>query len=702
MKQLLQSMKTGVTEIIEVPCPQTKTGHVLIATRQSLISSGTEKMLVNFGKASLFEKTRQQPEKARMVLNKIATDGLLTTLDAVRDKLNQLIPMGYCNVGTVMDTGKDTGFTIGERVLSNGSHAEVVCVPKNLCCKIPDNVSDDAAAFTVLGAIALQGIRLAQPTLGENFVVIGLGLIGLLTVQLLRAQGCRVMGIDFDAKKIELAKQYGAETVVNLSQGEDPIAIAQTFSQQNGVDGVMITAATVSNEPMHQAAQMSRKRGRIVLIGVTGLQLIRDDFYKKELSFQVSCSYGPGRYDPQYEEQGHDYPIGFVRWTEQRNFETFLNLLANKKIEVESLISHRFAFSQAQEAYTVLSDNKDTLGILLRYEEVNHLSPQLKTKTIQLNPTVTQYSSVCIGLIGAGNYATRILMPAFKSTNATLKIIASNGGVSGALTGRRFRFEKATTDVNTIFADSQINTVVIATHHNSHANFVCDALNANKHVFVEKPLCLTFQELDTLTELFANKTSQLLMVGFNRRFAPHIQKIKKLLNGIHEPKSFIMTVNAGDIPSEHWTQNNQIGGGRIIGEVCHFIDLLRYLAAAPISDYHVTKIRHDIKDDKVTITLSFEDDSFGIIHYLANGHKSFPKERLEIFTAGKILQLDNFRKLRGFGWSTFKSMNLWRQDKGQETCIQTFVNAIIHGLPSPIPINELIEVSRVTMEIAYH
>jgi len=493
MKQLLQSIKTGETEIIDVPCPHAKAGHVLIATRQSLISSGTEKMLVNFGKASLIEKARQQPEKARMVLDKIKTDGLLTTLDAVRDKLNQLIPMGYCNVGTVMEAGTNSGFAIGERVVSNGHHAEVVCVPKNLCCKIPDNVSDEAAAFTVLGAIALQGIRLAQPTLGENFVVIGLGLIGLLTVQLLRAQGCRVLGIDFDAKKIELAQQYGAKTV-NLSQGEDPIAIAHDFSHQDGVDGVLITAATDSNEPMHQAAQMSRKRGRIVLIGIAGLQLMRDDFYKKELSFQVSCSYGPGRYDPQYEEQGHDYPIGFVRWTEQRNFSAFLNLLASKKIEVDSLISHRFEFSRAEDAYKLLSDSKDTLGILLHYGEVRQSNQPLTTKTIQLNPISSPNSTVSIGFIGAGNYTNRILMPAFKNTPARFKLIACNGGVSGALTGKKFGFEKATTDVNTIFSDTQINTVVIATHHNSHANFVRAAMNANKHVFVEKNLFVSLSK----------------------------------------------------------------------------------------------------------------------------------------------------------------------------------------------------------------
>ena len=703
MKRILHSLKTGTTEVMETPCPQIKAGHLLIQTQRSLISPGTEKMLIDFGKASVFAKIRQQPDKVKMVIEKVKTDGLLPTIDAVRDKLDQMLPLGYCNVGTVLEVGKGVeGFAVGDRVVSNGAHSEVVCIPKNLCCKIPDDVSDDAATFTVLGSIALQGIRLAVPTLGETFVVIGLGLIGLLTVQLLRAQGCRVLGVDFDVKKLEFAAQFGAE-VVNLSAGEDPVAIARQFSRERGVDGVIITASTRSNDPVHQAALMSRKRGRIILVGVTGLELSRADFYEKELSFQVSCSYGPGRYDAHYEEHGHDYPIGFVRWTEQRNFEAFLDMLAGRQVTVDSLIYQHFKLAQAPEAYQFLGDNKHVLGLILDYENVkSDAEHNLRSTIIHIKTSSTQKADqIGIGFIGAGNYANRTLIPAFKQTSANLKLIACNGGVSGTQAGKKFGFEKVTTDASHIFSDPHINAVVIATQHHNHAQFVCDAIKANKHVFVEKPLCLTLQELDEISQLLSENPSRQIMVGFNRRFSPHIQKIKQLLNSLHEPKTFIMTVNAGEIPQAHWTQHSELGGGRITGEACHFIDLLRYLAASPITQSSITRMDNTaIKDDKATITLSFADGSFGVIHYLANGHKSFPKERLEIFSSGKILQLDNFRKLRGFGWSKFKKLNLWRQDKGQAACAQQFIHALTQGLASPIPLEELLEVSRVTLELA--
>ena len=695
MKRILHSFKTGMIEIVETPCPQVKPGHLLIQTSRSLISPGTEKMLIDFGKASIIEKIRRQPDKVRMVLDKIKTDGVLPALEAVRNKLDQPIPLGYCNVGTILEVGEGVSeWSVGDRVVSNGSHAEIVAVPKNLCCKIPDVVSDDDAVFTVLGAIALQGIRLANPTLGESFVVIGLGLIGLLTVQLLQANGCRVLGIDFDATKLELAKQFGADTI-NLSLGKDIIAKAKQFSKTRGVDGVLITASTKSNDPIHQAAQICRKRGRIILVGVAGLTLSRADFYEKELSFQVSCSYGPGRYDPHYEDAGHDYPIGFVRWTEQRHFEAVLDMLASKKLAMETLISHRFSFQNTEEAYALLSKNDPVLGVLLEYERQGS-----RQDTILLNISSKKESSVCVGFIGSGNYASRVLIPAFQKTNATLKMIACREGLSGTQIGKKFGFEKSTTSAENVLHDPHINTIVIATRHNDHAYFVTEALKSNKHIFVEKPLCLTFQELNELQQAIKN-SSHKIMIGFNRRFSPHIQKIKSLLEEVSEPKSFIMTVNAGEIPRTHWTQKPAIGGGRIIGEACHFIDLLRFLAGAPITHFHTTKMQHTIlHDDKASMTLSFADGSFGTIHYLANGNKAFPKERLEIFSAGRILQLDNFCKLRGYGWPTFKKMNLWRQDKGQTNCVNQFVNAIEKGLPSPIPVDELIEVSKVTLEMA--
>lgn len=716
MKQILQSLKNGRTKISDIPMPQVKPGHLLIQTTKSLISPGTEKMLVAFGEASLLEKARQQPDKVRMVMSKIKTDGLLPTLTAVRHKLDQLIPMGYSNVGKVIAVGRGVSeFMVGDRVVSNGAHAEIVCVAKNLCCKIPDSVADDDAAFAILGAIALQGIRLAEPAMGEAFAVIGLGLIGLLTVQLLRAGGCRVLGIDLDAEKTTLAQTFGAETV-NLSSGADAIQIAQQFSRDRGCDGVIITCATKSNVPVQQAAKMCRKRGRIILVGVAGLQLSRADFYEKELRFQVSCAYGPGRYDHRYEQQGQDYPLGYVRFTAQRNFEAFLDLLAVRTIRVAPLITQRYEIENAHCAYESLTHEENSnskekiIGIMLDYPITDQ---QDYTRTINLTAEATtaykihsssippQNSLSCrVGFIGAGNYASRVLIPAFKKTTATCSMIACANGISGAETAKRFHIATVTTDTQTLISDEHINTVVIATRHDNHADFVLQALAADKNVFVEKPLCMTLLEL-TEIENALKKSSKLLMVGFNRRFSPHIEKIKTLLQNCQQPKSFIMTVNAGHVPANHWTQDANVGGGRIIGEVCHFIDLLRYLVDTPIANFHLTCMNEiAIKSDKISISLTFTDGSFGIIHYLANGHASFPKERLEVFAGGGVLQLDNFRKLRAFGWPGFKRMHLWRQDKGQQSCARAFVRAVENGLASPIPAEEIIEVARITIEIA--
>lgn len=710
MKQILQNLRTGETELVEVPCPRVKRGHLLIRTRASLVSTGTERMLVEFGKANLMEKARQQPDKVRMVLDKIKTDGLAPTLQAVHSKLDQPLPLGYCNVGTVLEVGAGvTEFQVGDRVVSNGPHAEAVSVPENLCAKIPEGVADEDAAFTVVGAIGLQGIRLAQPTLGEAFVVTGLGIIGLVTVQLLRAHGCRVMGIDFDPAKLELARQFGAETV-DLSRGEGPVEAAQAFSRGRGVDGVLITASTKSSEPIHQAALMCRKRGRIVLVGVTGLELARADFYQKELSFQVSCSYGPGRYDPLYEEGGHDYPFGYVRWTAQRNFEAVLDMVAGGRVNVSPLVSHRFPMERAQEAYDLVSGGTPSLGIVLQYPTPGEKpEAELRNRTVLLQADRVHASAgtPVVGVIGAGNYTSQVLLPAFKKTNAQLKAIASSGGVSSTHAGTRFGFQESTTDAELLLSDREVNTVVITTRHDSHASYVCKALKAGKHVFVEKPLVINAEQLDevvrTYDEVAAASALPVLMIGFNRRFAPQIRKMRELLAGVSEPKNLIMTVNAGAIPPEHWTQDAASGGGRIIGEGCHFIDLLRFLVGEPIVGVQAmsmgTAAGVAVTDDKVTFTLQFRDGSFGTVHYLANGHKSFPKERLEVFCAGRVLQLDNFRKLQGFGWPGFSRMNLWYQDKGHEAGVAAFVEAIRRGGPSPIFFDEIVEVTRASFAV---
>ncbi|MBF1801805.1 bi-domain-containing oxidoreductase [Alloalcanivorax profundimaris] len=703
MLALYQSLSSGELSFKKAPVPACREGFLNICTSRSLISAGTERMLMDFGRASYFDKALQQPEKVRMVFEKVRTDGLITTVDAVRSKLAQPIALGYCNVGIVSAVGPGVpGFKEGDRVVSNGSHAETVRVNKNLCAKIPGCVSDEEATFTVVASIGLQGVRLAQPTLGESFVVTGVGLIGLLTVQLLRAHGCRVLAIDFDDSKLAMAAECGAD-ICNPSKGQNAVAQGISFSRGNGVDGVIVTASTKLSDPIIQAAQMSRKRGRIILVGVTGLDLNRSDFYEKELSFQVSCSYGPGRYDPSYEEQGIDYPLGFVRWTEQRNFEAVLDMMASGQLDVKPLITHRFEFEDAPKAYDLLTTDKSALGIILKYSS-DVESRNIRSVSLPGAATIDPDKPV-VGFVGAGNYASRMLIPAFKDARAQLHTISTSGGVNGVIHGEKAGFAHATTDTAGMLANPEINTVAIVTRHNSHANFVASALDAGKHVFVEKPLAVNRADLECVEKAYRDKGDKapLLMVGFNRRFAPQVQKMKSLLAPVSEPKSFIMTMNAGAIPADHWTQDVEVGGGRIIGEACHFIDLMRFLAGSEIVSVQARRMGDTpgvpVTEDKAAITLGFADGSFGTIHYLANGAASFPKERVEVFAAGKVLQLDNFRKLKGFGWSGFRKMNLWRQDKGQKACAQAFLSAIESGGSAPIAVSELFEVASVTLDV---
>lgn len=711
MKQVLQNISDGQTVIVEAPAPSVSPGHVLIATSCSLISAGTERMLVDFGKASYLDKARQQPEKVKMVVDKIHTDGLMTTVDAVRSKLAQPLPLGYCNIGVVLETGSGVeGLKPGDRVVSNGPHADVVHVGKNLCAKVPDDVTDQNAVFTVLGAIGLEGLRLSQPTLGESFVVIGVGLIGLLTVQLLRLSGCRVLAIDFDDAKLALAAGFGAETY-NAATGQDPVSAGQMFSRGKGVDGVIITASTKSSDPVTDAARMSRKRGRIILVGVTGLSLNRSDFYEKELTFQVSCSYGPGRYDPDYEVKGQDYPHAFVRWTEQRNFEAILDMMSEGRLHTGPLVSHNIEFEDAVSAYELLAKDRSVLGIILNYKSL----PESRVRSsiaIPSNPMISPVEKTSadpvLGFIGAGNYASRILIPAFKEAGARLHAIASLGGVNSVLQGEKAGFSVATTDVNALIHDPLINTIVVVTRHGTHADYVEQVIAAGKNVFVEKPLAITHQQLDKVMSQYQNNLEDglrpRLMVGFNRRFSPLIVKMKSLLDSIQTPKTFMMTMNAGAVPSDHWIQDAEVGGGRIIGEACHYIDLMRHLAGCKIVSVQSRRMGGEVStnplEDKAAIVLGFEDGSFGTIHYLANGHSSFPKERIEVFAAGRVLQLDNFRKLKGYGWSSFKHMRLWKQDKGQAACADAFLSSISKGIDTPISADEIFEVTRIALAVA--
>lgn len=718
MQQILQDLKQGQTRVETVPVPLVRAGHLLIRTRNSLVSAGTERMLLEFGRANFIDKARQQPDKVRQVLDKLRTDGIGPTMRAVLAKLDKPIPLGYSNAGVVVEVGRGvTRFEVGDRVVSNGPHAGYVCVPENLCAPIPDGVSDEAAAFTVVAAIGLQGIRLVQPTLGETVVVTGLGLIGLLSVQLLRANGCRVLGIDLDPARAALAREFGAETCVP-SAGEDPLEVARRVTDGRGVDAVVITASTPSNEPVHQAAQMCRKRGRIVLVGVTGLQLSRADFYEKELSFQVSCSYGPGRYDPAYEEEGHDYPVGYVRWTEQRNFEAVLGLLASGQLTADRLISDRVAIDDAAAGYERLATG-NPLAILLAYPEVVAgteagvgdrlerlvtIAPGAAGKSAGAPRATTRRNGPAVAVIGAGNYASQVLVPALAATPARLDTLVSAAGVSGVQAGRKHGFAKAGTDAGAAIRDGAVEAIVIATRHDTHAALVVQALGEGKHVFVEKPLAIDRVQLAAIKSAYecATKVGRcpVVMVGFNRRFAPHVQRVKQLLASAAEPPVFVMTVNAGEIPPEHWTQSADEGGGRIIGEGCHFVDLLRHLAGAPITRVHAVRLGPApgvaVRDDKAVITLEFANGALGTIQYLANGHRSFPKERLEVFCRGAVLQLDNYRRLTGFGWPGFRNMNLWRQDKGNEACMAAFIEALQAGAPSPIPFDELLEVAEAT------
>ena len=696
MKQIIQDISNGKTSIEDVPRPRIQNNSVLIASSKSLLSSGTERMLLNFSKANIINKAYQQPEKVKQVLEKIKTDGLASTMQSVRSKLDQPIPLGYCNAGIVVESGV-VGYKKGDRVISNGNHAEMVKASCNLIAKIPDNVDDECAAFTVLGAIGLQGIRLLKPSIGETIVVTGLGLVGLMCVQILKANGCRVLGIDYDNSRCELARSFGVD-VINLSKGEDPISIAKQYSNGHGVDGVLITAATKSNEPVDQAATMCRKRGRIVLVGVSGLQLSRDDFYKKELIFQVSCSYGPGRYDPEYEEKGHDYPFGFVRWTEKRNFEAVLELMCEGKLDVKSLITHRFPFEDAIQAYDLISSDENSLGIIFEYNQ--------DRKAIQMGRTILLGSNIkkiegtpTLSFIGAGNYAGTVLIPAFKKQKVNLKTIVSSSGLSSTMNGKKFGFEHSTTDSEIAYKDKETDAVIITTRHNTHADFVIKSIENAKHVFVEKPLAINVEELEAIQASNVKHPSSMLMVGFNRRFSTLTLKIKEILGDQTGPISMVMTVNAGFIPPEHWTNDPEIGGGRIIGEACHFIDLLRYLAGCPIS-YYQNIAMNSPTNDTVTLQLSFENGSIGTIHYFTNGNRSISKERLELFSAGRVLQLDNFIKLKAYGVKGFKKMSLRRQDKGQNKCAKAFIDAIKNGSAAPIPLDEILEVAKVTINLS--
>lgn len=691
MRQITQNLKSGKTTLEEVPAPKVGAGQVLIRTRNSLVSAGTERMLVEFGKANLVAKARQQPDKVEMVLDKIRAEGLVPTLEAVFNKLEQPLPLGYCNVGKVIAVGSNVhDFIVGDRVVSNGPHAEVVSVPQNLVAHIPENVSDEEATFTVIGAIGLQGIRLCKPTFGETIVVIGLGLIGLITVQLLKSNGCQVIGVDLDEKKCDLAKSWGVHTL-NPSQGPDPVKVAMDQTQGIGADGVIITASAKSNDIISQAAQMSRRRGRIILVGVIGLSISRAEFYQKELTFQVSCSYGPGRYDESYEQKGIDYPIGFVRWTEKRNFEAILQAIDSGQLNLKELITEKVNLDDFDEIYKTIGSSQSIASLLVYPKD----GTDSVKSTVQIYDKNFSSKKGVIGVIGSGNFTKMTMLPALKGSGAHFKYIASAGGLNGTALAKKFGFALSTTDHNEILNDDDVDLVLITTRHNSHSHFVCEALASGKNVFVEKPLALTQSELDQILTAYEQAKDCSFVVGFNRRFSPHIQSIKRNLGNTPGNINIIATMNAGFIPQDVWVHDMSVGGGRILGEACHYFDLVVYLSGSHIIEVCMNALGENPKEntDNASILLKMQNGSQAVINYFSNGAKSYSKERLEVYHQERTWVMDNFRSTKGYGTKGFKGVKT-KIDKGHKAQFQLLIRKIQEGGEPLIPIGDVINVSK--------
>lgn len=683
MKQLLQHVRTGEAFVADVPVPHVGSGKVLIQTAVSLVSAGTERMVVDFAEKNLLEKARARPDLVRQTWNKARQEGALATFEAVQNRLDQPMALGYSCAGTVIEVGENVpDIQMGDRVACAGggyaAHAEVVAVPKNLVVKLPDEVDFESAAFTTLAAIALQGIRLAEVKLGEVVAVIGLGLLGQLAVQMLKAAGCVVIGMDIQPDRAELALQSGAD--VATADNEEFAALCSQWTGGHGVDAVLITADTKSNQPVEVAGTIARKKGIVVAVGAVGMNIPRKVYYEKELDFRISSSYGPGRYDTNYEEKGQDYPYAYVRWTEQRNMQAFVQMVASGAVHVQPLITHRYPIDNAPQAYELITGKigEPFLGVLLAYPDQPDLQRKIVLRPEQA-PSDTENNAevvpvVRLGALGAGNFANATLLPAIKDLSDIQLIgVASNGGVSSRTTADRFKFAYCTTDSQEILSDDSINSVAILTRHNLHARQIMAGLEAGKHVFVEKPLCLTEKELQEITAIYKQTRSMTsppqIMVGFNRRFAPYIVELKQQLQNISEPLTLHYRANAGFIPANHWTQDPELGGGRLLGEGVHFIDLLIFLAGAEPERVTAVSLPDNGKyvQDNFIVTLEFTNGSLGTVTYVANGNKSFGKEMLELFGGGLAARLDNYRTLQIYhGDKQIKRTARLRQNKGHQ------------------------------------
>lgn len=703
LKQLIQSYKTGELGIYDVPTPICHDNGALVKTKISLVSAGTEKMLVDLAKKSLVGKAKARPDLVKQVVNKMKQEGVKNTLEKVFTKLDTPIPLGYSCVGEVVAVGKNcTGLSVGDRVACGGAgyanHSEINYIPKNLMVKVPSDVDDIDASFVTVGAIAMQGVRQTAPTLGERVAVVGLGLLGQLTVQLLKANGCKVIGTDFDPVKVKLAKELGADAACGP---DDLISAANQFSNGNGVDAVIIAASTSSNQPILDAATISRKKGRVVVVGMVRMDVPRNEYYAKELELKLSMAYGPGRQDPQYEEHGHDYPLAYVRWTEQRNFESFLDLVAEGKIEPKKLVTHNYDFSEGLKAYELLEGKIDEkyLGIVLNYNKEVDLDGN---KIIQRSEKNIKSDEINIGLIGAGNFAKSVIIPNLKKVGGMNMVgLCTSTGVSAHSSGEKHDFKYISTDSEELIKNDDINSVFITTRHNDHAAKVMTALKHGKHVFVEKPICMDEEELDIIKDLYENAEAKVnLQVGFNRRYAPLVQEMKAAVGNL--PMSIVYRVNAGVIPKESWVQDPIIGGGRIVGEVCHFIDTCTYLIGAnPVSVFasSVKKDDDSIPDeDNVNITVNFENGSTASINYFAYGNKSMPKEYIELFAPEIAMQMRDFRELKIFKGSKTTTSKSANQDKGFKNEFEAFKQAVKTG-ESAIPFDQIYANTKTTFKI---
>jgi len=705
MKQLLQNINNGETEIVDVPIPQLLSGMALVRTQVSLVSAGTERMLVEFAGKSLVGKALSRPDLVRQVVDKARREGLLSTMEAAMNRLDQPMPLGYSSSGIVEAIADDVqGVKVGDRVACAGGgyavHAEYVSIPKNLVTKLPENVDFDSAAFTTLGAIALHGFRLSGAQLGESVGVIGLGLLGLLAVNISRAAGCKVFGVDLDETRVNLGSRLGAYSVARPQAA----VAALSFTQGLGLDNVLICADSSGDDPVELAGEIARDRAHVVAIGAVGQALPRRMYYQKELRFTNSRSYGPGRYDPSYEEAGQDYPIGYVRWSEGRNLEAFVELLAKGQVDVRPLISHHFPIENAPQAYELITGKtgQPFLGVLLTYPEASSRAVDFQKAhepVIKTSLPLGGVNIVRLGVLGAGNFANAIMLPALKKTSSVeLVSIASASGYHSEFASKKYGFKYTGTSENEILSDPQVNTMCILTRHNLHAEQVVRALQAGKHVFCEKPLAITPEQLEqVIQQVGTDDASPLLMVGYNRRFAPLVRKLYDFIRPRNEPLMATYRINAGVIPLTHWTQDPGLGGGRIIGEACHFIDLLTFLVGTPPIQVSAQALPDDqrYREDNAILTFSFPDGSIGSVIYLANGDKAFPKERLEVFTGGRVAVLDDFRSLElvtNGKRQVYRSR--LRQDKGHRAEWTAFSQAIISSGPAPIPYDQIFSVTK--------